>query len=87
MADEPTTPPADAPAEETPAAPAGPRVSAAYYIGETDPVTNEPVQYVLGVPARDLTEDDIRVLSDAEYQTAMACGIYAETKPSKKKGA
>lgn len=83
MADDATTP-----TVETPPEPAEPvkRAKALYYIGDTDPVSGAPAQYVLGVPARDLTEDDIRVLSEAEYAGALGAGIYAKTAPALKKG-
>jgi hypothetical protein len=73
--------PAEAPAEDTPVE----RASALYYIGETDPVTGEPIQYVLGVPSRDLDEAAIAQLSDAEYVTAVDAGIFTTTKPKQSK--
>jgi hypothetical protein len=86
MAEDTTTPEAEAaPPAETPPEPVV-RSKNLYYIGEKDAVTGEPIQYVMGVPARDLTEDDIRILSDAEYTTALDAGIYRKTKPTAKEG-
>ena len=58
------------------------RADALYYIGERDPVSDEPVQYILGVPATDLTTEQIQTLSDSEYAACLATGIYSTTKPS-----
>ena len=77
MTDE--TPPAEpkpAPAEEPTT-----RAKNLYYVGALDPVSGEPVEYVQGVPARDLSEEDIRVLSDDEYRVATSLGLYQKSKP------
>ena len=58
------------------------RADALYYVGETDPVSGEPVQYILGVAATDLDADQIALLSDAEYTACLATGIYSTTKSS-----
>ena len=77
--------------EQAPAAPAEPskspepvpveeRAKALYYAGDHTP-EGKPVQFVTGIPARDLTELDIRVLSDAAYRTALASNLYRKSKP------
>lgn len=84
MAEEPTEPAAE---ETPPEAPAEPKVRAKqlYFIGEKDAVTGQPIEYVQGVPAKDLNEDEIRLLSDAEYTTALAVGLYQKSKPAASK--
>jgi len=74
MSDEPT--PAEPATKET--APAE-RAKALYYSGEVDAKGNA-TQSVTGVPARDLDEFDLRVLSDEEYATALASGLYKKSK-------
>jgi hypothetical protein len=85
MAEEPTEPAAEETPPEAPAEPVT-RAKNLYYIGERDAVTGEPIQYVMGVPAKDLNEDEIRLLSDAEYNTALEVGLYRKTKPTAKEG-
>ena len=80
MADETTTE-TPAPADEK----AADRAKQLYYTGELDPGSGQPTTFVQGVPARDLDEDDIRLLSEIEYDTALQSGLYRKTKPAAEK--
>jgi hypothetical protein len=49
-------------------------------------VVSGPSESFPGIPARDLTEDDIKALSDAEYRDAVDSGLYVAPAASKPAG-
>ena len=52
------------------------------YTGDRDG-DGRPLAFYTGVPARDLNDDDIAALSDAEYALVSAGVIYAHDKAEK----
>lgn len=46
------------------------------FIGLRDPATGEPQSYIVGVPSRDLTDDDLAGLK-ATPDELVASGLYA----------
>jgi hypothetical protein len=40
-------------------------------------------RFILGIPARNLTEADIARLDAAQYEAAVASGVYVESEPEK----
>lgn len=51
------------------------RPTALKWIGPMTPEGN-PARWMPGIPARDLTERDMRRLSDEQVAEALACGFY-----------
>lgn len=41
----------------------------------------QPGQHLSGIPARDLTPDEVRVLSDQQRERCLASRLYKEVKP------
>ena len=54
------------------------------FIGPRDPVTGEPQSYIVGVPARDLSDEDLTALK-ATQEELVASGLYERPggKPAK----
>lgn len=49
-------------------------------------VVSGPSESFPGIPARDLTDEDIKALSDAEYRDAVDSGLYVAPAASKSAG-
>lgn len=49
-------------------------------------VVSGPSESFPGIPARDLAEDDVKALSDAEYRDAVDSGLYVAPAASKPTG-
>lgn len=52
--------------------------------GSVTEVEQRPRQFVLGVPARDLTQEEWAGLTEAEQQAATASGLYKPVGPERK---
>jgi hypothetical protein len=53
-----------------------------FFIGPIHPVTGEPESWLNGIPARDLSEDEIAVLEDDDLKAIEASGLYQKSKPT-----
>lgn len=45
----------------------------------------KPIDYLESIPARDLSERDIRRLSDEQYEMVMQSSLYQKTEPASRK--
>lgn len=56
------------------------------FVGQRD-ASGQPLEYFHGIPARDLTADDVAALTDDQYATVEASALYETAqapKPSAK---
>ena len=50
---------------------------------EFRPPRSQRGEYYSGIPARNLSADDLRALADEQVQTVETCGLYRKVEPPK----
>ena len=51
------------------------------FLGKVDPKTKQPLEFVSGVPARDLTIEEWEELSESTREFALHVGLYEPPTP------
>ncbi len=59
------------------------RAKELFFVGELHPVTGEPMAWFNGIPARDLSKEEVSDLTDEQYKMATNSELYQVTKPAK----